>query len=324
MAYNRTNWQDLPNQTTPINATNLNKIEQGIYDATYVNGVNVGSSVDSNYRVNILKSKNMLDPTNIISGIYSVSNGNYVSDNNAKCTRNKIAIDNTKNYVLSATSSNTSSGIYVLYYDASENYLGNSYASFSTGYIVLNAYTNYSQAKFVNFRFDAIDITNVMFEEGSSKTTYEAYSRSIYVDNEEIYSKDNLEQYSTSEIKIGTWIDGKPLYRKTISGTTTGETNNILNIITGYNEVIKYNGTFKTPSGYITELPEYTNASNYIYFVLNTSNNVGILSIPSGFIGGTYNIVIEYTKTTDTATRSLNAIEQTRSIPTESTEDDER
>lgn len=109
----------------------------------------------------------------------------------------------------------------------------------------------------------------------------------------------NKNVYSTSETRVGTWIDGKPLYRKVISGTTTGETNNILNIITGYDEVIKYNGTFKTPSGYITELPEYTNSTNYIYFVLNTANNVGILTIPSGFIGGIYKIIIEYTKTTD-------------------------
>lgn len=30
--YVKTNWQDLPNQTTPINASNLNKIENGIYN----------------------------------------------------------------------------------------------------------------------------------------------------------------------------------------------------------------------------------------------------------------------------------------------------
>ena len=33
MSYTKTNWQDLPNTTTPINASNLNKMEQGIYDA---------------------------------------------------------------------------------------------------------------------------------------------------------------------------------------------------------------------------------------------------------------------------------------------------
>ncbi len=37
MAYTKTNWQDLPNTTTPINATNLNKMEQGIYDANNKN-----------------------------------------------------------------------------------------------------------------------------------------------------------------------------------------------------------------------------------------------------------------------------------------------
>ena len=86
MAYNRTNWQDLPNQTTPINATNLNKIEQGIYDATYVNGVNVGSSVDSDYKVNFIKGKNLMQIKTIasttISGItYSISNDGTITLN---------------------------------------------------------------------------------------------------------------------------------------------------------------------------------------------------------------------------------------------------
>ena len=33
MAYNKTKWEDLPSVETPISAENLNKIEQGIYDA---------------------------------------------------------------------------------------------------------------------------------------------------------------------------------------------------------------------------------------------------------------------------------------------------
>ena len=32
MAYNKTNWQNLPSTNTPISANNLNKIENGIYD----------------------------------------------------------------------------------------------------------------------------------------------------------------------------------------------------------------------------------------------------------------------------------------------------
>lgn len=32
MAYSKTNWQDLPSTTTPLNATNLNKIENELSD----------------------------------------------------------------------------------------------------------------------------------------------------------------------------------------------------------------------------------------------------------------------------------------------------
>lgn len=33
MAYTKQTWQNLPNKTTPINASRLNHMEQGIYDA---------------------------------------------------------------------------------------------------------------------------------------------------------------------------------------------------------------------------------------------------------------------------------------------------
>ncbi len=33
MAYTKQTWQSLPNKTTPINASRLNHMEQGIYDA---------------------------------------------------------------------------------------------------------------------------------------------------------------------------------------------------------------------------------------------------------------------------------------------------
>ena len=32
MAYNKTNWENLPSTNTPVSASNLNKIENGIYD----------------------------------------------------------------------------------------------------------------------------------------------------------------------------------------------------------------------------------------------------------------------------------------------------
>lgn len=36
-----------------------------------------------------------------------------------------------------------------------------------------------------------------------------------------IYDANNIGQYSTSEIAVGTWIDGKTIYRKVFTGTNT-------------------------------------------------------------------------------------------------------
>ena len=108
----------------------------------------------------------------------------------------------------------------------------------------------------------------------------------------------NLNTYSTSEIRIGTYL-GKPLYRKVITGTFAYDTQTITDIITDYDKVIKYNGTITTPSGYITQIPEYTNSSNYCYFVLNTANDNATLTIPSSFVGGTFILIVEYTKATN-------------------------
>lgn len=42
MAYTKTVWENLPSTNTPINATNLNKMEQGIYDANDKNIISIG------------------------------------------------------------------------------------------------------------------------------------------------------------------------------------------------------------------------------------------------------------------------------------------
>ena len=58
-----TNWENLPSTNTPINDENLNKISAGI--------VNIGTSVDSSYRTNILHSKNLwhFDKSSTLLGI---------------------------------------------------------------------------------------------------------------------------------------------------------------------------------------------------------------------------------------------------------------
>lgn len=65
------------------------------------------------------------------------------------------------------------------------------------------------------------EINNLQIEQGSKNTSYEAYiepklsvrnSNGVY----EEFAKKSEEVYSTEEQVIGTWIDGKPLYRKVV------------------------------------------------------------------------------------------------------------
>lgn len=174
MAYTRINWQDLPSTATPRNAANLNKMDTAIkeHDDKLLGNTSMGNVV-----VDSIRSKNLLSRGNIIFGIYNVGQGAYVYGTNACCTANRIEIDNTKDYILSTGNTQTTSSFYVMYYDTNGTYLGNISATFSAGSLRLGTYSNYSNAKYVNFRFDIEpnNLINPMFEVGTTKTTYTPY-----------------------------------------------------------------------------------------------------------------------------------------------------
>ena len=90
-----------------------------------------------------------------------------------------IQIDNTKNYVLSTSSNNSSAFMYIMYYDANKTYLGYTSATLNST-IMANSYSNYSRAKYINLRFDILNVPEPMLEQGNVKSTYEEYNREIY------------------------------------------------------------------------------------------------------------------------------------------------
>ena len=132
--------------------------------------------------------------------------------------------------------------------------------------------------------------------------------------NAGIDDTNKLEDYS-QEQKIGTWVDGKPLYRKVISdtlGTTNGAWKEISGVW-GANEikyVVSFNGMFSYSNGNNYSIPftrvTSDNYSSREFVLLNVMPGTGAISVvayhPSSYnlmSGRPFYATILYTKTSD-------------------------
>lgn len=107
-------------------------------------------------------------------------------------------------------------------------------------------------------------------------------------------------EYSTEEIKIGTWF-GKPLYRTTItkiitSNTTYNET--ILFEKTGIEQVVNMYGVVGYANG-VQQIGAYANSSYYSLLQYNKQYNRVYFYGANNYVGYSATVTIEYTKTTD-------------------------
>ena len=105
--------------------------------------------------------------------------------------------------------------------------------------------------------------------------------------------------YSTSEKKIGTWIDGKPIYRKVITGTTPSNNSQITTINNGQ-EIINLYGFINSWSSNRIPINSYNNANDYCRVFGDTTSPIKItITCSSSYYNMPYKIIVEYTKTTD-------------------------
>lgn len=121
--------------------------------------------------------------------------------------------------------------------------------------------------------------------------------------------------YSMEERRIGTWIDGKPLYRKTFVGVAPNAPNgaeiadisalSLGTIANGYGWI-----DTNTSDGAMY-IPYTIDTSNVCYvYIGNDKNGLMILTRGSSFIGKNFWYTIEYTKATDPATIEPSAATQ--------------
>lgn len=110
----------------------------------------------------------------------------------------------------------------------------------------------------------------------------------------------NKNVYSTSETRIGTWIDGKPLYREVFNITNPAETNTDYIDLTSYNMnvVAHLYGFYKTGAGTFG-IPFTDSDNNYsVMFVSGSKKLRGRFGTNAPNVTEV-KVVIEYTKTTD-------------------------
>lgn len=137
----------------------------------------------------------------------------------------------------------------------------------------------------------------------------------------EDYAFKNQNVYSTEETVVGAWIDGKPLYRRVCTGSFALSSNTERGVYTlvGTSQASTWSlkkayGVLNTASGQTHTVPSFDNTmsddgypASYNRHVTVNHNTSVYMTVRewSNCLTGTYEIILEYTKTTDTATIAI-------------------
>lgn len=154
----------------------------------------------------------------------------------------------------------------------------------------------------------ASDFTNLVVKVGDTLpigTEVDYDGQSVPAGWQEV---DDPNVYSTDETRIGTWIDGKPLYRKVIvyhPNSTIGGANTVTNIsiphgISNFGQIVKRSMVDETGFAF----PTVASSSGTTVTASSTITKVDSSGITFRIINDTWGardfyITLEYTKTTD-------------------------
>lgn len=115
-----------------------------------------------------------------------------------------------------------------------------------------------------------------------------------------------MNTYSTSETIVGTWLDGKPIYRRKITGTTATPasngtwTNCYINFDHDVDVFVKSYGSLVDNDGNTISIPMVHTNNRLLELYPNKANKqVNLVNTSVNWGGKTATIFIEYTKTTD-------------------------
>jgi hypothetical protein len=116
------------------------------------------------------------------------------------------------------------------------------------------------------------------------------------------HAKASFTEYSTTETVIGTWIDGKPIYRKVITyvfdNSIPSGVTSIPHNISGVSEIIGIDTMYQLGWDKTTYGDESYLAMNG-YQVIAGNQNINIINVGQNSWSGKFKFILSYTKTTD-------------------------
>ena len=159
-----------------------------------------------------VKGNNLYDENTMLElvGAYRAENsGNIITS----ATNKGLKLQAEPNSVYTITQTGASNYHEIAFFDKSFRYLSGTAITSTQITTPANCYIMTIQTN--------INATNIMINKGSTALPYEPHvENQIHIKNkndvfEKFYGENELNQenYSLNEMKIGTWIDGKPLYR---------------------------------------------------------------------------------------------------------------
>lgn len=187
MSYSKTTWT---NGTTPINETNLNKIEQGIFDVEQENIIVSATEPTTDRRkVWLQYSKNLASISNIVTGHGLNNETGEITNNSNRAYHEYIKVNSNTTYTLSNCTL-----VMVCYYNENKTFLG---------YDTTLTFTTPSNCEYIRFAVNSNNTySNVQLEQGSTATSYEPFVEDkIYILNDNnVYDELDINKLNTPQI----------------------------------------------------------------------------------------------------------------------------
>ena len=193
MAYVKKDWQDLPSQTTPVTADDLDRIENGIYNNDIK--LNVDDSFDSDYDINVIKSKNIFNRDTAKPYYWLSATGVISSNTDPVLISDFIKVENGQQYTLS--------GIPDTYPIRVCSYTDtNTFKTCLINYVT-DTKTFTADADYIVFAIgiptggNATTLPSIQLEKGSSSSPYEPYYlKNIFAGEKQIFPKYSETMYA--------------------------------------------------------------------------------------------------------------------------------